>query len=146
MISLIAGVLRIGGRETIGTFSGFTAPGIHSTSYGSSLQRGENFRMTKKKILSLLPSAALVLGLAIPAAAKSGAPSPSPAPSPKPAAAAPVPPERHPHIREALAALRSSKEDLEHAAHDFGGHRVEAIRSIEEAIRQLEICLKYDKD
>jgi hypothetical protein len=96
--------------------------------------------MTKKKILSLLTSAALVLALAIPAAAKSGAP------SPKPAAAAPAPPERHPHIQEALAALRASKQDLEHAAHDFGGHRVEAIRAIDEAIHQLEICLKYDKD
>src|SRR4029077_15943450 len=132
--------------ETIDTFSGFTAPGIHSTSYGSSLQRGENFRMTKKKILSLLPSAALVLALAIPAAAKSGAPSPSPAPSPKPAAAAPAPPERHPHIQEALAALRASKQALGHAPHDCGGHRAEAIRAIDEAIHQLEICLKYDKD
>jgi hypothetical protein len=102
--------------------------------------------MTQKKILSLLPSAALVLALAIPAAARSGAPSPSPAPSPKPAAAAPVPPERHPKIREAISALRASKEDLEHAAHDFGGHRVDAIHSIDEAIHQLEICLKYDKD
>jgi hypothetical protein len=102
--------------------------------------------MTHQKILSLLPSAALVLALAIPAAARSGAPTPSPAPNPKPAAAAPAPPERHPHIQEALAALRSSKEDLQHAAHDFGGHRVEAIRAIDEAIHQLEICLKYDKD
>ena len=102
--------------------------------------------MTHKKLLSLLPSAALVLALAAPAAARSGAPSPSPAPSPKPAAAAPVPPERHPKIREAIAALRASKEDLEHAAHDFGGHRVDAIHSIDEAIHQLEICLKYDKD
>jgi hypothetical protein len=102
--------------------------------------------MTHKKPLSLLPSAALVLALAAPAAARSGAPSPSPAPSPKPAAAAPVPPERHPKIREAIAALRASKEDLEPAAHDFGGHRVEAIRAIDEAIRQLEVCLKYDKD
>ena len=100
--------------------------------------------MTHKNIFTLLPSAALVLALAIPAAAKSGAPSPSPAP--KPAAAAPVPPERHPKIREALSALRASKEDLEHAAHDFGGHRVNAIHAIDEAIHQLEICLKYDKD
>ena len=104
--------------------------------------------MTQKKILSLLSSAALVLALAIPVAAKNGnaAANPAPTPSPKPAPAAPAPPERHPRIREALAALHASKEDLEHAAHDFGGHRVEAIRAIDEAIRQLEICLKYDKD
>jgi hypothetical protein len=32
---------------------------------------------------------------------------------------------------------------MEHAAHDFGGHRVDAIRATDDAIRQLEICLKY---
>jgi hypothetical protein len=43
-------------------------------------------------------------------------------------------------------ALRRAKEHLEHSAHDFGGHRVEALRATDEAIRQLEICLKYDKE
>jgi hypothetical protein len=53
--------------------------------------------------------------------------------------------ERHPEIREALASLRHAKEHLEHAAHDFGGHRVEAIRATDEAIHQLELCLEYDR-
>jgi hypothetical protein len=97
-----------------------------------------------KKIASLLPAAALVLGLAIPAAAANG--KPAAAPRAKPAPTAPVPPEKHPQIHEALEALRSSKQHLEHAAHDFGGHRVEAIRAIDEAIHQLEICMQYDKD
>jgi hypothetical protein len=35
---------------------------------------------------------------------------------------------------------------MQHAAHDFGGHRVEALRATDEAIHQLEICLKYDRD
>jgi hypothetical protein len=51
--------------------------------------------------------------------------------------------EPHPEIRDAIAALRRAKEHMEHAAHDFGGHRVEAIRATDEAIHQLEICLKY---
>jgi len=42
--------------------------------------------------------------------------------------------------------LRRAKEHMEHAAHDFGGHRVEAIEATNQAIKQLEICLKYDKD
>jgi len=42
--------------------------------------------------------------------------------------------------------LRQAKEHMEHAAHDFGGHRVEALKATDEAIRQLEMCLKYDKD
>lgn len=100
-----------------------------------------------KKIASVLSASALVLALALPAAAASGkALAKSPSPAAKPAAAAPAPPERHPKIREALAALHASREDLEHAAHDFGGHRVEAMHAIDEAIKQLEICLKYDKD
>lgn len=56
-----------------------------------------------------------------------------------------APAEQHPEIRDALAALRTARAHLEHAAHDFGGHRVDAIKATDEAIRQLEICLKYDK-
>jgi hypothetical protein len=54
--------------------------------------------------------------------------------------------EPHPEIREAIASLRRAKEHMEHAAHDFGGHRVEAIRATDVAIHQLEDCLKYDRD
>jgi len=48
--------------------------------------------------------------------------------------------EPHPEIREAIASLRRAKEHMEHAAHDFGGHRVEAIRATDVAIHQLEDC------
>src|SRR5579862_1239220 len=108
----------------------------------------EDFRTMNahRKLASLLSSAVLIAGLALPAAAANGAPAAKPAPTPAAKPAAPVPPEKHPKIREALSALRASREDLEHAAHDFGGHRVEAMHAIDEAIRQLEICLKYDKD
>ncbi len=74
-------------------------------------------------------------GKALPAATR--------AESSQPPAAAPEP---HPQIREAIASLRRAKAHLEHAAHDFGGHRVEAIRATDEAIRQLEECLHYDKN
>jgi hypothetical protein len=57
--------------------------------------------------------------------------------SPSPAAG------KHPQIEAALHALSNAKEHLEHAAHDFGGHRVDAIRAIDEADRQLRICLQY---
>lgn len=57
-----------------------------------------------------------------------------------------TPAEPHPQIREALEALRRAKPHMEHAAHDFGGHRVEALKATDEAIRQLELCLKFDKD
>jgi hypothetical protein len=108
-------------------------------------KKDEETMNTPKKMASLFSAAVLTLTLALPAAAANGAPAPKPSPTPA-AKPAPVPPEKHPKIREALAALRSSREDLEHAAHDFGGHRVEAMHAIDEAIKQLEICLKYDKD
>jgi hypothetical protein len=53
--------------------------------------------------------------------------------------------ERHPNIRAAMEALRSAKEDLQRAAHDFGGHRVDAIHAIDEAHHQLEICMQHDR-
>ncbi len=56
------------------------------------------------------------------------------------------PTEPHRQIREARASLGGAKEHLEHAARDFGGHRGETVRASEEAIRQLELRLKYDKD
>jgi hypothetical protein len=52
--------------------------------------------------------------------------------------------QRHPEIRAALDALHNAKEHLNHAAHDFHGHRAEAIRAIDEAQHQLEICLQFD--
>ena len=52
--------------------------------------------------------------------------------------------ERHPTIRRAMEALRAARNDLEHADHDFGGHRVEAMQAIDRAIEQLQIALRFD--
>jgi hypothetical protein len=51
--------------------------------------------------------------------------------------------ERHPKIREAIRAIRGAQDDLRHAAHDFGGHREDALRDCDRAAEQLETCLKY---
>ena len=51
--------------------------------------------------------------------------------------------ERHPKIRQAIRALEAARDDLAHAAHDFGGHRDDAIHACDEATRQLQICLRY---
>jgi hypothetical protein len=55
------------------------------------------------------------------------------------------PAERHPHIRHALHKLREARKELRMSAHDFGGHRVAAIKDVDRAIHQLEKALKYDK-
>lgn len=53
--------------------------------------------------------------------------------------------EQHPHIRAALRELREARRELETAAHDFGGHRKEAIEAVDNAIKQLQEALQYDK-
>jgi hypothetical protein len=53
--------------------------------------------------------------------------------------------ERHPAIRAAINSLEKAKFDLEHADHDFGGHRVEAIGAIDHAIEELRTALRFDR-
>jgi hypothetical protein len=53
--------------------------------------------------------------------------------------------EQHPHIKAAIHELEEAKRELQTAAHDFGGHRVEAIEAIDNALKQLREALKYDK-
>jgi hypothetical protein len=49
----------------------------------------------------------------------------------------------HPRIARAIEALKDARAYLQAAPHDFGGHRVEAIRASEDAIRQLNFALAY---
>ncbi len=104
----------------------------------------------KTTIVSLLALASLILAFAFiatePAAPNKANLPATPASSALPATPAAAPAERHPEIREALESLRRAKAHMEHAAHDFGGHRVEAIEATNQAIKQLELCLKFDKD
>ena len=53
--------------------------------------------------------------------------------------------EKHPEIVAALENLQNAKFHLEHAAHDFGGHRAEAVKLINQAIEQLHQAQQYDK-
>ena len=107
----------------------------------------------KHWFLAVFAVLTLALALALPAAAPAAPATPNPHPaaaaSPAPAhAAAPAPApaaEPHPEIRDAIAALQNARNHLNHAAHDFGGHRVDAIQAIDQAIAQLRICLKYDR-
>ena len=94
----------------------------------------------KQKMLTTLAAGMLFVALATPVAVPA-----APSPKPKPAPAATPAPEPHPEIREALASLRHARMHLQEAAHDFGGHRADALRATDEAIRQLEICLKFDR-
>jgi hypothetical protein len=54
--------------------------------------------------------------------------------------------EPHPEIRSAIMSLERAKYAMQHASHDFGGHRVAALAATDKAIEQLRIALKYDKE
>ncbi|HKN36174.1 MAG TPA: hypothetical protein VJX16_23275 [Terriglobales bacterium] len=54
--------------------------------------------------------------------------------------------EKHPVIHHSIQELQAVKKELTtKAASDFGGHKVEAIKSIDEAIHHLQEGLAYDQ-
>jgi hypothetical protein len=53
--------------------------------------------------------------------------------------------ERHPEIHRAQRLLGDAKNALEHAAHDYAGHRVKAIEHINEAQDELRLALESDR-
>jgi len=53
--------------------------------------------------------------------------------------------EKHPEIEDALRALHNARTHLEHAAHDFGGHRVNALKHVNEALEECRLALEADK-
>jgi hypothetical protein len=101
----------------------------------------EEEHMKKIGFLTLLTMATVIFTLAFPAAAAGPKPAATPAAAVVPVAPAVAPPERHPHIDEALESMRAAKHHLETAEHDFGGHRVKAIEHLDRAIREAEICM-----
>ena len=53
--------------------------------------------------------------------------------------------EKHPESEAAMMHLKEAKQNLEHAAHDFGGHRVTALKHINEALEECREALEFDK-
>jgi hypothetical protein len=49
----------------------------------------------------------------------------------------------HPRIAAAIAAMKDARAYMQAAPHDFGGHKADAIRATDEAIRQLNFALAY---
>jgi hypothetical protein len=94
-----------------------------------------------------LSAAPLIAMLALPLALVAATPSgPARPAAPAAPAAAMSYPEPHPEINAAIRSLERAKLHLQKAAHDFGGHRVEAIRAIDGALEQLKLALQYDKN
>jgi hypothetical protein len=92
-------------------------------------------------LLTLVIVTTVMLTLAFTAVAAPSTPAPPAAvfTTPVPTIVAP-PDDPHPHIHAALEAMHHAKEELDSAAHDFHGHRVEAIKHLDAAIHEAEIC------
>lgn len=54
-------------------------------------------------------------------------------------------PERHPHLRAAMRDLRQAANQLGHADHDFGGHRVKALELVKQAEGELREAFEWAK-
>lgn len=50
--------------------------------------------------------------------------------------------EHHPEIHHAIHALEKAKEHLQHAAHDYDGHRAKALEHVEAALQELHLALE----
>lgn len=53
--------------------------------------------------------------------------------------------DNHPKIREAIAALEAAKAELEQAMGDFGGHKMDAIEAVTNALKRLRLALQFEK-
>ena len=49
----------------------------------------------------------------------------------------------HPRLAAAIEAIRDARAYLAEAPHDFGGHKVSAMRACDNAIRELQKALEY---
>jgi hypothetical protein len=91
-----------------------------------------------KVLMSLLFSAFILTGTSF-------AQTPPPVGGPAEAPVATVKPEHrehHPEIHKAMHKLKAAKADLEKASHDYAGHRVAAIKLIDQAMDELKQALE----
>lgn len=49
----------------------------------------------------------------------------------------------HPRIEKAIHELEDAIDYMEHAPHDFGGHKAMAIEDSKKAVKSLRMALKY---
>lgn len=99
----------------------------------------------KKKLFAVLTAVALAGATAAPALAQQPKPSPKIKRVQATGEKREEKGEQHPEIESAMNHLREAKQNLEHAAHDFGGHRASALKHVNEALDECRQAMSYDK-
>jgi hypothetical protein len=51
----------------------------------------------------------------------------------------------YPKIRAAISSLEAARAELERADGDFGGHKKDAVDSIDNALKQMRLALQFEK-
>jgi hypothetical protein len=94
-----------------------------------------------KKLLS--PLLACLLGLSAFVYSDFAQTEPTPTPPTSPGGQHPGGRAHHPAIMGAIRALERAKTEMQAAAHDYGGHRADALAACDNAIAQLQLALQY---
>ena len=51
----------------------------------------------------------------------------------------------YPKIRAAISSLEAARAELERSDGDFGGHKKDAVDSIDRALKQMRLALQFEK-
>ena len=97
----------------------------------------------KKTVCAILTAGALVFALSLPTAAQNAAQNQDNVKLQPVRMQAKM--GRHPEIQAAIRHLREAKMNLEHAAHDFGGHRAKVLEHVNQALEECNDALNFDR-
>jgi len=97
------------------------------------------------KLIGALSVATIVAGFTVGAYAQNtpqiiiNVPGSQPAPAPQPQI------DHHPEIHAAMEKIKHAKEDIDHASHDYGGHKEKAKRLLDAAQEELRQGVEYSE-
>ena len=55
------------------------------------------------------------------------------------------PGEKHPHMQAAMKQVNQAEQQLERAAHDYGGHRSKALQLLKQAEQEIKEGIAFDE-
>ena len=102
--------------------------------------------MNRKRVIAIVVSACMLLGTGAVFVSRAEAQGDASPRAERHAQGGRARAERHPEIRHAMRALENAKKFLQKADRDFGGHRTNAVKDVDQALSECKQALAYDKD